>query len=158
MGKTQFYTTDPQTRQFVFPDTIEIQEPFATVVPYRSGNDFKVHRTEALANSALAYHKQGAKYQQIDGKWVKVWEFKVPDNCHNCNDLLNEDRDRRPTQWGSKGEWYRSPLWRGTAIFKPYLCKPCFDKEDEAVRDRQKAKAFRAEQKRREAFDALHKS
>jgi len=150
------YEIDPQNRRkYIFPDTLNFQkEPFATVIPPRS-TTFKVHKTEGLANSALSYHGEGAKYKQENGVWVKVWEFKVAENCETCDAILGED-DRRSSYYGDNH--YRSPLHRGPQIFAPYLCKVCFTAEDWVVTDRNRARAWRAEQKRREEFDASNKS
>ena len=77
---------------YEYPDVLTFQtEPFATVIPSRSPA-FKVHRTEGLANSALAHHRNGAKYELINGTWTKKWEFNTnPTNCDNCGNLLGDD-------------------------------------------------------------------
>lgn len=148
------YTRDPNSRKYTFPERLNFdKEPFATVIPGRASGTFKVHKTEGLANSALSHHGEGAKYKQENGVWVKVWEFYEPEDCESCGTLLNSERDKKRNVYGST-KWYRSPLHRGSHIFAPFLCKNCHDKEEQVVDDREKAKRWRAEEKRRAQFDA----
>lgn len=151
------YTQDPQTREYIFPDVLAFdKEPFATVIPYRSPS-FKVHKTEGLANSALSHHKQGAKYELVNGVWTKRWEFKEPDNCEVCGVGLS-DRDRTKTHYAyQKGTRLRSPIHKGSAIFAPYLCLECYKGETAIAEEKQKARQWQAEQKRRKMFDAINK-
>lgn len=154
------YEYDYQTRVYTYPDVLNFdREPFATVIPSRSVSTFKVHKTEGLANSALSHHKQGAKYKQENGVWVKVWEHNSnPTNCESCNAGLDPDRDKTGGPYNYSKEWLRSPLHKGAAIFAPYRCRVCFEAEQEVVNDRKKAREWRAEQKRRETFDAQFKN
>lgn len=152
------YDQDPETRKYIFPDQLSFhKEPFATVIPYRSPA-FKVHKSEGLANSALSHHKEGAKYKQENGVWVKTWEFYEPIECESCHLLLDETRDRTRNYYGRYGDYYRSPLHKGSEIFAPFLCLSCYENEDAIVRDRQKARQWAAEQKRRALFDASNKN
>lgn len=145
--------------RYSFPDQLSFnKEPFATVIPTRAAGTFKVHKTEGLANSALSHHHEGAKYKQMHGVWVKVWEFYDPTNCESCGNFLDEERDGYKDYWGRKTEWLQSPLHKGSLIFAPFLCRICYDAEEEIVMDRQKAKAWRVEQKRRAEFDAANKN
>lgn len=152
------YTQDPQTRDYVYPDTLSFnKEPFATVIPYRSPS-FKVHRTEGLANSALSHHREGAKYELKAGVWTKIWEFKVPDDCESCGSPLDKERDTHRNYYGQpSNKWFRSPLWTGSVILTPYLCAPCYERENREYEDKQKARQWAQEQKRRKAFDAQNK-
>lgn len=150
------YEYDRATREYTFPDKLDFQkEPFATVIPARN-TAFKVHKTEGLANSALAYHKQGAKYKQENGAWVKVWEFYDPEACEKCTLPLDPTRDQKPIAhyYREYNKWYRSPLHKGAEIFSPFLCKTCYDEEKKVVDDRYAAKQWAAEQRRRKEFDA----
>jgi len=148
----EHYTFNYNTRQYTYPDTIDAQvEPFATVVPSRSPS-FKVHRSEGVANSALSHHKQGAKYELVDGVWTKRWEFYEPTNCENCNGVLDENRDKTGSYY--RNDWLRSPLWRGSHIFAPFLCRTCYEYEDKVVNDREAAKKWRKEEQRRKEWDA----
>lgn len=149
------YEIDPNNRnKYIFPDQLNFQkEPFATVIPYRS-TTFKVHKTEGLANSALSHHGCGAKYKQENGVWVKIWEFYEPEVCENCDAVLTDRDSVNHYYRHGHDKWLRSPLYKGSKIFAPFLCRACYDREDEVVTERQKARQWRAEQKRREEFDA----
>lgn len=149
------YSRDPDDiHKYIFPDTLTFdKEPFATVIPYRTPS-FKVHRTQGLANSALTHHKQGAKYELIDGVWHKCWEFKDPEDCDSCGIGLDPSRDRFRNYYGNQTGWLRSPLHKGSAIDQPYLCLNCYEAEVTVVEDKKKARDFAAEQKRRKIFDA----
>lgn len=151
------YERDPQDiNKFIFPDKLSfVKEPFATVIPWRSP-PFKVHKTEGLANSALSHHGQGAKYKQVDGVWIKVWEFYEPTECENCQNPLSDDDEVSHYFRNRHDRWHRSPLYRGATLFAPFLCKECFNKEQAVVDDRAKARAWRAELKRRQQYDALN--
>lgn len=99
--------------RYIYPDNLTFdKEPFATVIPNRSGSAFKVHKNEGLANGALSHHREGAKYRQEDGVWVKVWQFYEPVDCEKCGSKLDPDRDKSI-------RWLRSPLHKGPAIFAP---------------------------------------
>lgn len=146
------YETDPKDRnKYIFPDQLSfVKEPYATVIPYRSPA-FKVHKTEGLANAALSHHNKGAKYKQEAGVWVKVWEFYTPTECEHCGLPLDPERDKSDAGWYRV--WLRSPLHRGSHIFAPFLCINCYTNEQNIVEDRDKARQWQREQKRRAEFD-----
>jgi len=142
------YEYDRETRKYTFPDVLDFKtEPYATVIPHRSGSAFKVHKTEGLANGALSHHKEGAKYKQENGKWVKVWEFREPTECDNCHQPLVAERDKSKDYYGHDKYWLRSPLHKGSHIFAPFLCRRCYNAEEEVRQDRLRAKQWQREQK-----------
>lgn len=138
---------DSANKRYVFPEKLDFQkEPFATVIPSRSVS-FKVHKSEGLANSALSHHREGAKYKQVDGEWIKVWSFYEPTNCEKCQAPLDSERDKNENYWGQKTEWLRSPLHKGSHIFAPFLCLECYKPEAELADEREEARRWRAKQK-----------
>lgn len=126
-----------KSRRYVFPDSIPAETAqFATVIPYRTP-EFKVHKSEGLANSALANRNQGAKYKLENGAWVKVWEYKEPTHCDNCEQQEPPDAGYR---------WFSTPRdYRGPAIEAPNWCPPCIQEAADARRRIEQERKDRAE-------------
>lgn len=121
-----------------FPDTIPANDAqFATFVPFRKP-EFKVHRTEGLAHSAMAQRGYGeayAMYQLIQGFWVKVYEYQPPTDCGDCGNPIGD------TKWGFPD--YCKPVLR-KKWNSPPICRTCYYKQteerDSRLRDRAQAR------------------
>lgn len=102
-----------------FPDVLPASvNVWATYIPYRTP-EFKVHRSEGLANNAMGQRgpdESYAKYQLVSGEWVKVFEHHPAKNCAWCSAPLTGYRDR-----------YLPPLSKKPKWQQPTICKQCYD-------------------------------
>lgn len=101
-----------------FPDTIPNDEAhvWATMIPLRAP-EFKVHKNEGLANSAIgnrSVDESYAKYELVDGIWVKRLEYIPGTNCDNCHQPfygnLSYDDGRNRKVYFYKGPKYLAPV------------------------------------------------
>lgn len=117
-----------------FPDTIPSAEAhvWATMIPDRSP-EFKVHKSEGLANSAMGnrgINESYAKYELVDGVWHKRYEYIPPDVCDRCNGPFV---GTRPYDTGRNRQRY---LYKGVGYLAPVICNTCYRADyDEYMRE-----------------------
>lgn len=106
-----------------FPDTIPNAEAhvWATMIPLRAP-EFKVHKNEGLANSALGnrgVNEKFAKYELVEGLWHKRFEYIPPDKCERCSGPFV---GKRPYESGRNKQKY---FYKGPGYLAPILCNTC---------------------------------
>lgn len=107
-----------------FPDVIERPQThvWATLVPMRSP-EFKVHQSEGFANSALGQrglYESYAKYELVNGSWVKRFEYHPPTHCSQCgNAFANKVEITRKTRFYSGLRWNA-----------PLICRECSQEDN----------------------------
>lgn len=114
-----------------FPDTIPHAEAhvWATLIPGRTP-EFKVHRTEGLANSAMSQrgvYASFAKYELVDGEWKRRFLYVPRSACDRCKApyAIHETGYSRMRNIDS--------TFDGPNYLAPVICNMC-NREDEERR------------------------
>lgn len=100
-----------------------VLEPFATYAPHRSPA-YKLHKSYALAKSALSNHPYGSLWEYGFGKWTEIVRKVPKPDCDECGQALMHmvktyygDQERN----SGKGVWdrrnFREFLW---------VCPECY--------------------------------
>ncbi len=136
-----------------FPETLPSNESmFATFIPARTP-EFKVHRTEGLAHSALgqrSYDESYAKYEMKDGQWVKVFEY-VPqtEGCGICGGSFRVSTYSGGYRHVRCESLSKAPRWK-----KKPICQNCRNTQRAQERRMQEEARDRAEYERlKKQFD-----
>ena len=131
---------------FEFPDTLPSKESmFATYIPARTP-EFKVHRTEGLAHSALGqrnYNESYAKYEMKEGQWVKVFEHHPADACGLCGGTFQVTHPSGRTGVFRYESYAKVPKWQ-----KEPICHNCYTTQREKQRRIDEEKRERAQYER----------
>ena len=109
-----------------FPDTIPAAEAnvWATMIPARTP-EFKVHKTEALANSAMGNRgisERYAKYELVGGVWIKRFEYVPPEVCDSCGGPFVGTRSAY-----DKGRHRKTHFYKGPQYLAPVICNKCYE-------------------------------
>lgn len=114
-----------------FPPTLPANSStVASFIPSRSP-EFKVHASAGLCHSALsnrAPFQDRAKYELINGEWVRTWYWagNATRNCHEC------DRDPFELAKNRIARYYRvwnnDPRHMGAVWNHKPVCLDCHDR------------------------------
>lgn len=106
------------------------QNVWATYVEDRRPQ-FKVHSSEAKANSAVGTHypqRTVVKYNLVDGEWAVNETFETPDNCAYCGaDLWTYPNPQYPNYKRYTGD--RPWTVDGPMYNRPIICYICTRKD-----------------------------
>jgi hypothetical protein len=132
-----------------FPDTMPASvNMWATYIPNRSP-EFKVHKNEGLANSAMGQrdlNESYAKYALRGGEWVKVYEYQPKHFCDWCSKNLHEnEKDARGRYRTTR---YRPPHSKKPKWQQPVICAGCYNTAVAQKRREEQEARERAELKR----------
>lgn len=125
-----------------FPDVIPQKEAhiWATMIPGRSP-DFKVHKSEALANSAMGqrgFHAEYAKYKLESGGWTKVFEYHPPTICR-CG---NRYKDHSGSYYR---HFYEDPSSTEAKYKQKPICRVCYETQQAELNRHRQEQRERAE-------------
>lgn len=128
---------------FEFPDTLPSTESqYATYIPWRTP-EFKVHRTEGLAHSALgqrSYDEPYAKYELKGGVWHKVFEYQPADVCGFCKGSLRVGTPSGGWRYSRNESLSKAPKWT-----KKPICRNCYNIQNEQRKREMQEQRERAE-------------
>lgn len=108
-----------------FPDRVVPVDAhiWATMIPARTP-EFKVHKTEALANSAMGnrnIHESYAKYELVNGIWEKRYEYVPPAVCDSCGGPFIGTRSY------DRGMNRKAHFYKGPQYLAPVICSKCYE-------------------------------
>lgn len=123
-----------------FPDVMPQKSATWATLCYDRSPEFKVHSARGLALNAIGNKKpttEIALYENQNGVWTKVWEWKKPEICE-CGRSFKGDK------WG-RGKYYIDPEFEGTIKDAPVICQVCYTDKKEFARNKQTEERERQE-------------